>query len=219
MNLELSLPVCIVCVVVASYLLGSFPTGVIVARVGYGGDPRDGGSGSIGMTNMNRLFGFKAAVITFIGDAVKGMLASGLARLLLGMTAGGADLALWVSDAVLVCAVLASMIGHMASPWLGFAGGKGISTGFGSILVAFPLVCLVITICFAVLAGATKTVSAGSMAAAVAFPVACCALHWGSWVLIGMAVVVAVAVVWAHRGNIRRLAAGEEPKFSIHRDL
>ena len=200
-------------VIVESYLFGSIPFGVIIAHVGYGGDPREGGSGGIGMTNMNRLFGFKAAALTFVGDVAKGAAAVLVARLLLGAIAYEGIVA---HDAVLVCAVGASVLGHVFCPWLGFKGGKGISTGFGSILAAFPLVSLCILAVFAVFAAATKTVSAGSIAAAIGFPVFSCVLHWGSWALIVAAVIVAAAVVFAHRGNISRLLAGTEPTFSFN---
>ena len=209
----LSLPAGILIVLCVSFLLGSIPFGVIIARVGYGADPRDGGSHSIGMTNMNRLFGFKAAALTFAGDVAKGALAAGFARLLLPHIALSGIAA---HDGLLICAVLGSMFGHMFCPWLGFKGGKGISTGFGSIIVAFPLVCLCITGCFAVGAALTKTVSAGSICAGIGFPVFTCVFHWGSWLLVAVSVVVGVAVVYAHRGNIQRLRAGQEPKFSFN---
>ena len=209
----LSLPAGILIVLAVSFLLGSIPFGVIIARVGYGADPRDGGSRSIGMTNMNRLFGFKAAALTFAGDVAKGALAAGFARVLLQHIAYSGIAA---HDGLLVCAVLGSMFGHMFCPWLGFKGGKGISTGFGSIIVAFPLVCLCITCCFAVGAALTKTVSAGSICAGIGFPVFTCVFHWGSWLLVAVSVVVGVSVVYAHRGNIQRLRAGQEPKFSFN---
>ena len=209
----LSLPVGILIVLAVSFLLGSIPFGVIIARVGYRADPRDGGSHSIGMTNMNRLFGFKAAALTFAGDVAKGALAAGFARLLLPYIALSGIAA---HDGLLICAVLGSMFGHMFCPWLGFKGGKGISTGFGSIIVAFPLVCLCITGCFAVGAALTKTVSAGSICAGIGFPVFTCVFHWGSWLLVAVSIVVGVAVVYAHRGNIQRLRAGQEPKFSFN---
>lgn len=202
-----------VVVLVESYLLGSIPSGVIVARVGYGKDPRDGGSGSIGMTNMNRLFGVKAAAITFIADVAKGAVAVVVARLLLNHIAAVDQAQV---DFVLVSAVLGAIFGHVFCPWLKFKGGKGISTGLGSILVAFPLVALTILALFLVVAFVTKTISAGSIAAAAAFPVASCAYHWGSWALIAVSAVVGIAVIVAHRGNIVRLAAGTEPKFSFN---
>lgn len=209
----INLPVAIVIVLVESFLLGSIPFGYIVGKVGYGRDPRDGGSHSIGMTNINRLFGAKAAAVTFACDVGKGALASGIAHAVLGVTLCSGAIA---HDAVLVCAVLGAVLGHVYCPWLGFKGGKGVSVGFGSVLAAFPVVCLCICIFFAIFALATKTISAGSIAAAVTFPVFCCILHWGSWVLIAVSIVAAVAVVYAHRGNIRRLMNGTEPKFTVN---
>lgn len=203
----------IVVVLVESFLLGSIPFGVIVGRVGYGKDPRDGGSGSIGMTNMNRLFGVKAAAITFAGDVAKGALAAGVARVLLPSIAAPD---LWQVDLLLALSALGSVFGHVFCPWLKFKGGKGISTGLGSLLVAFPLVALTILGCFLIVALITKTISAGSIVAAIAFPIFSCIYHWGSWPFIALAVVVGAAVVAAHRGNIVRLLNGTEPKFSFN---
>ena len=194
----MSFPVALVLAIVESFLLGSIPFGVIVAKVGYGKDPRDGGSGSIGMTNMARLFGVKAAAITFVGDAGKGALALGIVRLMFPFVVG-ID-AQWQIDLLLVAGVVAAIFGHVYCPWLGFKGGKGISTGFGSILVAFPLTVLCMLAVFLVVALATKRISAGSVPVLV------------------MSTIVAAAVVYAHRGNIKRMVHGEEPKFSFHHD-
>ena len=205
----------LVVVLVVSFLLGSIPFGVIIGRVGYGKDPRDGGAGSIGMTNMNRLFGAKAAALTFVGDVAKGALAAGFARLLLPHIAA---VALWQVDLVLMFSVLGSVFGHVFCPWLKFKGGKGISTGLGSLLVAFPAVAISIFICFLIVAFATKTISAGSIVAATAFPIFSLIYHWGSWPYIVIAAIVGGAVVAAHRGNIVRLVHGTEPKFSLNRN-
>ena len=205
-------PVTLAIVAVVAFLLGSIPFGVIVGRVGYHADPRDGGSGSIGMTNMARMFGVKAAVITFIGDVAKGALAVGFGRLMLAHTALGAT---WQTDLLLVLAVLCSIFGHVFCPWLGFKGGKGISTGLGSILVAFPPVALTILAVFLVVALATKRISAGSICAAIAFPIASAVIYWQHWTIIITALVVCIAVVFAHRGNVKRLLNGTEPKFSF----
>ena len=209
----LTLPLGILVVLIESYLLGSIPFGVIVGRVGYGKDPREGGSGSIGMTNMNRLFGVKAAAITFVGDVAKGALAVAVARLLLPHIAVDA---LWEVDLVLIVAAMGSIFGHVFCPWLKFKGGKGISTGLGSLLVGFPLVAVTILAVFLVVAFLTKRISAGSIAAAIAFPVFSCVYHWGSWPFIVVALVVGAAVVIAHRGNIKRMMQGTEPTFSFN---
>ncbi len=198
--------------VVASFLLGSIPSGVVIGRVVYGADPRSGGSKSIGATNMNRMFGWRAGLATFVLDACKGAAAVGLVRLMCGLAA---EMALWQFHLLLVLGVLCSVLGHCFSPWLGFKGGKGVATGFGSILVAMPLVALSILGVFFVFALATRTVSGGSIAAAVAFPCVTFVLQSGSVPFKVVALVVGVAVVWAHRSNIGRFARGEEPKFSI----
>lgn len=202
-------------VLVESFLLGSIPCGVVVCKLLYGKDPRDGGSGSIGATNVSRQFGKKAGLLTFVGDVAKGALAVGIARLaagLLGLAAG------WEFDLLLVVAVFASIFGHMFTPWLHFKGGKGISTGLGSILVGFPPAALTILAVFIVGVAITRIVSVGSIAAATSFPIACCIFYWGSIPVIVFALLVAIGVDYAHRGNIKRLIEGTEPKFSFHKD-
>ncbi|MGI6032639.1 MAG: glycerol-3-phosphate 1-O-acyltransferase PlsY [Coriobacteriales bacterium] len=208
----MSLYLALIIVLVESFLLGSIPFGVIIGRVVYGKDPRDGGSGSIGMTNMARLFGKKAAAATFAGDVLKGAFAVFIARLLLPYVAIAAG---WQADLVLVLGVFGSIFGHLYCPWLGFKGGKGISTGLGSILVALPPVALSILAVFLVVALISKRISAGSICAAIGFPVFSCIFYWGSVPIIATALIIGIAVVYAHRENIKRLIAGTEPKFSF----
>ncbi len=200
-----------------SFLLGSIPCGVIVGRVFYGKDPRSGGSGSIGMTNMARLFGAAAAAITFAGDVLKGVAAVGVARLLLAYAPIGAA-APWQADLVLALSIVFGIAGHVFCPWLGFRGGKGISTGLGTIGMAYPPVVALMLGSFLVVAFLSRRVSAGSIVAACMFPVAACIFEWGNVPLFVVACAVAVFVTWAHRANIMRMVHGQEPKFSLHKD-
>ncbi len=200
-----------------SFLLGSIPCGVIVGRVFYGKDPRSGGSGSIGMTNMARLFGAAAAAITFAGDVLKGVAAVGVARLLLAYAPIGAA-APWQADLVLALSIVFGIAGHVFCPWLGFRGGKGISTGLGTIGMAYPPVVALMLGSFLVVAFLSRRVSAGSIVAACMFPVAACIFEWGNVPLFVVACAVAVFVTWAHRANIVRMVHGQEPKFSLHKD-
>ncbi len=206
----------LVLVVVESFLLGSVPCGVIVGRVFYGKDPRAGGSGSIGMTNMARLFGAKAAAVTFAGDVLKGALAVGLARVLLACVPVAID-AQWQIDLLLSLAIMVSIAGHVFCPWLGFRGGKGISTGLGSIAVGYPPVVALMLGSFLVVALLSRRVSAGSVVAACMFPIASLIFQWGNVPLFILACCVAVFVTWAHRANLVRIVRGEEPKFSLHK--
>ena len=207
----MSLPLALVLSYALAFLLGSIPSGVVIGRLFFGVDPRSGGSGSIGATNSNRMLGAKGGVAVLLCDMLKGAVAVGIARLLImlgGCEAGAADV-------LLMGSVFFGIAGHIYSPWLGFKGGKGISTGFGSLLVASPGIALGILVVFAVFAVASRIVSVGSIAAACSVTVWACVFHWGSVPAIAFALAVSVMVVFAHRANIKRLLAHEEPRFSL----
>ena len=204
-------------VFVESFLLGSIPCGVIVGRTFYKKDPREGGSGSIGMTNMARLFGAKAAAITFAGDVLKGALAVGITRIFLEFV----PIALstkWQIDLALSLSITAGIAGHVFSPWLSFKGGKGISTGLGTILVGYPPVLATILASFLIVAGISRRISAGSIVAALMIPVAAIIFEWGNIPLFVLGCIIAIFVTWAHRENIKRIIAGTEPKFTIRKN-
>ena len=209
-------PIALGLAVLESFLLGSIPCGVIVGRVFFGRDPREGGSGSIGMTNMARLFGAKAAAATFAGDVLKGALAVALVRVLLACVPVAID-AQWQIDLLLSLSIMVSIAGHVFCPWLGFRGGKGISTGLGSIAVGYPPVVALMLGSFLVVAFLSRRVSAGSVVAACMFPVASLIFQWGNVPLFILACCVAVFVTWAHRANLVRIVRGEEPKFTLHK--
>ena len=201
-------------VIIVSYLLGSIPCGVILGKICFKGDPRSGGSGSIGATNMNRMFGWKAFAATFVFDALKGALAVIFARVIAGFVPFDA---VWEFDLLIVLSILLAILGHVFSPWLGFKGGKGISTGFGSILAGYPIVAISILITFLIFALFSKRVSVGSIAAAIGFPVFSWIFHYGNIPLMVVSIVAAIAVVFAHRGNVKRIIEGTEPKFSFNK--
>ncbi|MDQ3262536.1 MAG: glycerol-3-phosphate 1-O-acyltransferase PlsY [Myxococcota bacterium] len=113
--------------ILVGYLLGSIPFGVLIARWKAGIDPRSGGSGNIGATNVARVAGKKLGVLTLLLDAGKGALAVGLAVLLF-------------PDQPRLHALvgLAAFLGHVFPPWLRFKGGKGVATALGVLLVLLP---------------------------------------------------------------------------------
>lgn len=199
-------------VVVVSFFIGSIPCGFLIGKVFYSSDPRKAGSGNIGATNMNRLYGWKAFAITFVLDALKGVLAVVFARIVLGFMPYDAY---WQADLLVVLSVLFSIVGHVFCPWLGFRGGKGISTGFGSILAAYPLVALSILLTFLIAAFLSKRISVGSILAAIGVPVYSFIFYNSNIPLLVVSIVIAIAVVFAHRDNVKRIFAGTEPKFSF----
>ncbi|MCB5199889.1 glycerol-3-phosphate 1-O-acyltransferase PlsY [Loktanella sp. TSTF-M6] len=183
---------------VIGYLLGSIPTGVIAARLMGLGNLRDIGSGNIGATNVLRTGNKKAAAITLIGDALKGVVAVILARAFAG------------PDAVQLAALMA-FVGHCYPVWLGFKGGKGVATFLGLILILAPIAGL---IACAVWAGTAKLAKISSLAALVAAAVTpLVLLVLGAGQFFALAFVLAALIFWRHRANIARLRDGTEPRI------
>lgn len=182
-----------------SYLLGSIPFGMLLARMRRV-DLREHGSGNIGATNVARTLGKTAGVITLLGDCGKGYLA--------GWGAGQVLEAEW---AVGVAGLMA-FLGHVFSIFLKFKGGKGIATGLGVYLYLMPLAALSAIAVFIGVMAATRYVSASSILAAISVP-------WFGWYLgapapfIYVGVVAGVISIVRHRVNIQRMVQGTESKF------
>lgn len=140
-----------VAVVVIGYLVGGIPWGVIVARIVGGPDPRTLGSGRTGGANVMRALGPRLALLSGLLDMGKGCLAVLIA---MAVSAG---------PAVLVLAGLASIVGHSRSPFLGFHGGRGVSAGYGALLIISPLVALAILPVFLGVAVTTRYSSLASL--------------------------------------------------------
>ncbi|MEI4260967.1 glycerol-3-phosphate 1-O-acyltransferase PlsY [Roseovarius sp. D0-M9] len=180
------------------YLLGSIPSGMILARVLGLGNLREIGSGNIGATNVLRTGSKKAAAATLVLDGLKGAVAVLLARAIAG------------EDAAQL-AGLAAFLGHCFPVWLGFRGGKGVATFLGLMLaLAWPvgLLCCAAWLATAALA---RISSLAALVAALSAPVWMLLLGYGSMIVLG--VVVAALILWRHRSNIARLRAGTEPRI------
>jgi acyl phosphate:glycerol-3-phosphate acyltransferase len=183
---------------VIGYLLGSIPTGIIIARLLGLGDLRSIGSGNIGATNVLRTGSKGAAAATLLLDAAKGAAAVLLARWL----AGG--------DAAQLAGLMA-LLGHCFPVWLGFRGGKGVATFLGLMLaLAWPVGLL----CCAAWLGAALVMRISSLSALVA------AVSAPLWMLLlgyphmlALGVLAALLILWRHRENIARMRAGTEPKI------
>jgi glycerol-3-phosphate acyltransferase PlsY len=173
---------------------------VIVGRLS-GFDPRAVGSGNIGMTNVARVGGRVPAAITFAGDLLKGLLPVMLAR---HFVAGAAP--------VLALVGLAAFAGSIASIFLGFGGGRGVSTSVGIWLALAPAPMGVAMAVFVVMLAVVRIVSLASICAAIALPPAA-AIFGCPRAYVLLAIVMAGLVLLRHRENLRRLAAGEEPRI------
>ncbi len=207
---------CLILAAVIGYLLGSINSAVIVSRVFYGSDIRQHGSGNAGTTNMLRTFGKKAALVTFLGDFVKGMLASCLGWVLLHAVAP--ELVLY-GPAV---AGAFAIVGHNWPLFFGLKGGKGVLTAFSVLLFVAPFPTLIVFGVFLVVVAFTRYVSLGSILAAVCLPFllyfagdALSAGAGGSGLTpaFWLSVFVAVLVVGRHHANIGRLIHGTESKL------
>jgi acyl phosphate:glycerol-3-phosphate acyltransferase len=191
---------------VVAYTLGSIPFGLLIVKAGRGQDIRSVGSGNIGAANVTRNAGLLAGALTLLLDAGKGYLAVRIAER--STQANGR----WMMAA----AVLA-VIGHLFPVWLGFKGGKGVATTFGAFLPIGPYAVLGAVAFWILLVLFWRYSSLGSIVAMATLPVLVYffyAPHHAppDYVLWG-AILVSVLVLWKHRGNMRRLIAGEEGRL------
>ena len=189
---------------IIGYLLGSISTGVVLSRLVSGKDIRSEGSGNIGTTNMLRVMGRKMALFTFIGDMLKGIIAVLIGKMIVGGELGG------------ILGVAGSLFGHTYPVFFGFKGGKGLATGFGSLLFVYPVQALAAITLFAILTVLTHYVSIGSIAAALALPTFVMLTHFDQPLLWGLTYVCGIFVVWNHRGNIERLLSHTERKLDFN---
>ncbi|MEM8503020.1 MAG: glycerol-3-phosphate 1-O-acyltransferase PlsY [Cyanobacteria bacterium P01_D01_bin.1] len=205
-----------------AYLLGSIPTGFLLAKALRGIDIREHGSGNTGATNVFRVMGKGAGIAALAIDLSKGVAAVLLMRSLItssvfassealassGMgEASSAQTAAWAYVAAAALAVL----GHSKSVWLGFTGGKSAATGLGVLLALTWPVALSVASVFGVALGISRTVSVGSIAAAMSV-VVFMVLTGQPVAYVWLAIAGGLYVILRHRGNIARLLEGTEPK-------
>lgn len=188
---------------VVAYLLGTFPSAALAGRL-RGIDPTATGSGNPGATNVLRTAGRRAALLTLVGDAGKGALAAGL-----GWWVGG-------SHGWGVACGVAAVIGHVAPAPRRFRGGKGVATGFGMLLVVFPLLALLGAAAFVAVVALTRIASLGSFAAEAVVLVGAVVADVPGREVVGL-VVCASVVLARHVENLRRLMKGEERRIRLSR--
>ncbi|TCJ18278.1 glycerol-3-phosphate 1-O-acyltransferase [Rubrobacter taiwanensis] len=184
--------------ILLGYLMGSVPTGVLAARAS-GVDVRRVGSGNIGTANVLRAAGKKAAFVTMLGDMAKGF-----APVLISVHLTPST---WVHAAV----AFAALAGHTWPVFLRFKGGKGVATGAGTVIALAPLVGLFMFAVWWAVVLISRYTSLGAMVTMVLGPVAFI-LTGQPLPYVAYTVLGAALVIWLHRENIRRLAAGTERK-------
>jgi glycerol-3-phosphate acyltransferase PlsY len=184
----------------AAYLIGAIPVGFLVARAAGSTDIRRAGSGTIGATNVLRTLGVGPAVLTLVGDIVKGYLAMSAA------CAIGPEP--WAASAGAVAAVA----GNCWPVFLRFRGGKGVATGLGAFLALVPWAVAPAAGLWIVVTTLTRYVSLASIVACVSLPVSAAMLGYPRHAMIAAALTAAI-IVWRHRENIVRLAGGRERRL------
>lgn len=190
----------------ASYLLGAIPTSYLAGRLFGGIDLREHGSRNLGATNLYRVLGWRFAIPVGLFDAAKGL----VPVLVFAPRVSTSELF------ALICG-LTAVVGHAFSVFVGFKGGKGVATAAGVMLGLTPVALGVAAVVWVVLVYLTGYVSVGSIAAAAAFPLAVYVLDPPAHpAMLWLDVAVAAAIVWFHRGNIRRLLNGTENRFGRH---
>lgn len=193
-----------VLMVIAAYLIGSIPFGVIVGRL-RGFDPRAVGSGNIGMTNVARAGGSGAAAWTFAGDVLKGAVPVAAAR------------ALGFLPSELAWIALAAFAGSIFSIFLRFSGGKGVSAALGVWVILAPSALLFALAAFAIVLMSFRFMSLASIVAALVIPIAVAALG-GPRPYLALALAISALVLVRHSENIQRLLRGTERRLGEHRN-
>jgi glycerol-3-phosphate acyltransferase PlsY len=191
-----------------AYLLGSIPSGLLLAKLFDGGDVRKAGSGNIGATNVARVVGPLAGILTLVFDTAKGTAAVWVAGRVTN------ESATWM-----VIAALAVLLGHCFPIWLKFKGGKGVATALGMFLALCPLAAVGALLLFVLCVAYWRYVSLGSIAAAAAMPLLIYFLwaprHAPPIIVDAGTLAIALLVIYKHDGNLQRLVEGTEPRFSF----
>ena len=199
------------------YLLGSINSAIIVSKVGYKDDIRNHGSGNAGLTNTLRTYGLGAAGVTLLGDILKTVLAITVA----GVIWGFGYVAGISTQQFLYVAGLFSVLGHIFPVYYGFKGGKGVLATATMALMLSPIPCVILLAIFVGLVAWTKYVSLGSVVGVGLYPVIVSGYFM---VRFGVAapgltalctVLLAILIVWCHRGNLQRISDRTERKISF----
>jgi glycerol-3-phosphate acyltransferase PlsY len=209
-------------VVLLSYLIGAIPSSLWMGKLFFDTDIRNHGSGNAGATNTFRILGWKAGVIVLLIDFGKGLLCttviSGLA-----WNIGSGPISLYsgweVESMLVIFAGVAAVIGHMCPVYANFSGGKGAATACGMLYGIEPVSISISLAIFLIVMISTRYVSLGSIIASLIYPFSQLTLRYGfNWEIDGSIILfssfLALGIVIKHKGNIKRLIAGNENRVS-----
>ncbi len=192
-------------IIFASYLLGSIPFGLIIAKRLRGIDIRLEGSGNIGATNVYRVVGPGAGLAVFTLDILKGAVPCWVMLMVTH------------NETWAMVAGLAAIIGHSLSVFLKFKGGKSVATGLGILIGIAPGVGGIAFGIFVIVVALTRKVSLGSIISTASVPIFLAVFHHSKPV-IGLISLAVLLIIFRHRTNIKRLLNGTEPSFGAKKD-
>jgi glycerol-3-phosphate acyltransferase PlsY len=186
--------------VVLGYLIGGIPFGVVISKAMGLPDPRTVGSKNVGFTNVLRVSGKTAGILTLIGDMGKGWIMGYLAT------------QIYQTEWVVLLVAIAPFIGHLYSPFLRFTGGKGVATALGSVLGVAPLIGLMLLLAWIGAVVIWRYSSGGALTAFALFPFTAVLVRpTGPFIIFSL--VISGLIVVKHKGNIERLCKGTESKI------
>ena len=186
-----------------AYLLGSINAAILVSKYSFGFDIREHGSGNAGLTNVFRVLGKKAALVVLLIDVAKGVISALLGGWILGKNGQ-------------LFAGIFTLVGHIFPLYFGFKGGKGVLTTAAIMMVYDPVICLICLGVFVLVCVLTRYISLASILAAITLPVGQI-FFCRSGFSVAVGLMIMTGILYFHRGNIHRLRAGTEPKFSWNR--
>ncbi|MCM2343365.1 MAG: glycerol-3-phosphate 1-O-acyltransferase PlsY [Alphaproteobacteria bacterium] len=212
----------IILVAITSYLLGSIPFGLVLARLAGYGDIRKIGSGNIGATNVLRTGNKPLALATLLLDGGKGALAVGLMYWIIRLNPDCSTMGYCpegchcivggISEYALYAAGLFSILGHCFPVWLKFKGGKGVATTLGMFLVLAPLTGIAACVTWMLMATFFRISSLAALMAMLSTPLSAYIIYQDPLLTL-MSLLVAALVWYRHKTNIQRLLKGEEPRI------
>ena len=190
-----------VLLVIGGYLVGSIPTGVILAKFFGTKDIRREGSGNIGATNVYRVLGVRLGVLTLVCDVSKGAIPVILTRCLM-------DNDMWTAGVAFL-----TFLGHLFPIFLKFRGGKGVATTLGIFLVIAPLMVPCMIIIFILVVMRWKYISLGSLTVSALMPIFLCVAGYPI-IYLNLSLIIGCLIFYRHWDNIKRLREGREKKIS-----
>ncbi|MFH1049687.1 MAG: glycerol-3-phosphate 1-O-acyltransferase PlsY [bacterium] len=211
----------LIIIVVLSYIAGAIPSAVIISKLFYGFDIREKGSGNMGSTNAFRVLGWKWGVVVQIADVLKGLFAVLVIARLFDVNYNFGSSYFENQTIIMIIAGISSVIGHIYSFFVGFKGGKGISTTAGMLLGVAPIEVGIALGIFLIAVTLSGYISLGSILAALSLPSSLLFRYNifgvnipGYHILIYFISALALLLVFAHRSNIKRLLKGTENRFN-----